>query len=116
MRTVLLVDDDDFIREHLARALAISQVKVITAANGSAAIKLYGEHKPDCVFLDIKLPDFDGIEVFKRLQGLDSKVRAYFLSGSMDTMSDSQAKKIGALGFLAKPVDIFQLQKIIACL
>ena len=113
MKTILLVEDDNFAREYLTRSIERKGHKVIGAATGYEAIDLYKENKPQCVILDIKLPDIDGKEVLKKLKEIDSQANVYFLSGSEEIVSESHAKELGATGYLTKPIILEDLMNII---
>jgi DNA-binding response OmpR family regulator len=64
-KTVLLVEDDFFIRDLYRIALEKKGNKVVTAVTGQEAIEAFNTMQPDIVLLDIMLPDFNGIEVLK---------------------------------------------------
>ena len=113
MKLVLLVEDDDFVREYLARSIERRGFKVIGAAKGYEAIDLYKENKPDFVLLDIGLPDINGKEVLKQMREIDPNAKIYFVSGSEEIVSDYHAKQLGADGRLTKPIDTEEVMKII---
>jgi len=112
-KTILLVEDESFAREYITRAIERKKYKVIGAAGGYEAIDLYQQHKPQCVILDIKLPDIDGKEVLKKLKQIDPQANVYFLSGSEEIVSLAHAKSLGAAGYLTKPVILDDLMEII---
>lgn len=66
-KTVLLVEDDEFLSELYATKLSLEGFSVITAADGKKGLKLALEKRPDLVLLDIILPKLDGFEVLKSL-------------------------------------------------
>ena len=71
--TVLVVDDDDDIRELTQLSLeSVSGWNVITANGGLAAIKMVREHLPDAVLLDMMMPDMDGLTTLEHLQADES--------------------------------------------
>lgn len=113
-KTILLVDDEDETREMLAKVIERKGNKVFSAGCGQKAIELYKEHKPDCVFLDVKLPDIQGPEVLKKLKEIDPQAKVYFITGVSDEdyRLQEKAKELGAEGYLGKPIlieDIFEL-------
>jgi CheY-like chemotaxis protein len=69
-RTILVVDDDDEIREIVGLALEVmGGWAVLSADRGAAGLKLAGEHRPDVVLLDVMMPEMDGPTMFSRMQG-----------------------------------------------
>ena len=112
-KTILLVEDDNYAREYLTRSIERKGHKVVGSATGYGAIDLYKENKPQCVLLDIKLPDINGIEVLKKLKEIDPQANVYFLSGSEEIVSVAHAKKLGATGYLTKPIVLEDLMKLI---
>ena len=68
-RTILVVDDDDEIREIVALALEVmGGWTVLTADRGLAGLKLAREHRPDVVLLDVMMPEMDGPTMFSRMR------------------------------------------------
>jgi two-component system, OmpR family, KDP operon response regulator KdpE len=65
---VLVVDDENAIRRYLRAALSAQGFAIYEAANGQEAINAVISNHPDIIILDLGLPDFDGIEVTRRLR------------------------------------------------
>jgi len=103
-KTVLLVDDENYVLESYKGFISKQGFKVFTSNDGINAVKIYKKYKPDYVFLDYRLPDLDGAEVFKRIKDLDNQAKIYFISGSSEIKF--QVMKLGAQGFFEKPVDM----------
>lgn len=113
-KTILLVDDEPEARDMLAKTLTRRGHKVFIASSGQQAIDTYKEHKPSCVFLDVKLPDIQGPEVLQKLKQIDPQAKVYFITGVSDEdyRLSQKAKELGAQGYLAKPItieDVFAL-------
>jgi len=109
--TVLVVDDEDFIRHLLQRALEDAGYTVLLAENGPQALELYRARGPeiDLVILDMGLPQVSGREVFHHLRQLNPDAVVLISSGYAE---DDQARAMieaGARGFLAKPYDLNEL-------
>jgi two-component system, OmpR family, response regulator MprA len=66
---ILIIEDEDRIRQFLQRGLSFEGYRVDAAADGNAGLELARENPPDLVLLDIMLPGIDGIEVCRRLAG-----------------------------------------------
>jgi two-component system response regulator MprA len=71
MTTVLIVDDDKKVLSMLRRTLAYDGYTVVTASDGTAALQVAQEQRPDLVVLDWRMPGLDGIEVAQRLKAAD---------------------------------------------
>ena len=74
-RTVLVVDDDDSIREIAEISLQlVGGLQVLTASGGVEALELVREHVPDAVLMDVMMPDMDGLTTFRHMQA-DPEIR-----------------------------------------
>ena len=87
---VLVVDDEPNLTELLSMALRYEGWEVRTAASGVAAVRAAKEFGPDAVVLDMMLPDFDGLEVMRRMRGDDPNVPVLFLTAK-DAVEDRVA-------------------------
>ena len=106
--TILVVDDDRLVLATLAHGLAQAGYQVIDADNGDDAILLAREHRPDLALLDIRMQGMGGFDVAAYLREY-SRVPFMFLSAFSDAQTAAQAKALGAVACLAKPIDIGQL-------
>ncbi len=113
MAKVLVVDDEVAITDFLCNFLKRFKISSEKANNGSSAIEKFRAIKPDWVFLDLKMPDIDGFEVLKEMKKIDPDVKAIMITGSEEKESQSKAKKMGAVDYVIKPLDLEDLhQKI----
>ncbi len=106
--TVLVVDDEPQIVRALRINLSARGYKVITAHDGTAALKAVAETKPDVVVLDLGLPDLDGTEVIAGLRGW-TKVPIIVLSARGDSADKVQALDAGADDYVTKPFGMDEL-------
>jgi two-component system response regulator AtoC len=107
---MLVVDDDDGLREYL-QALASSRgFHVHAAPTGEAAIETLETSRPDLVTLDLVLPGMDGLETPKRLKERLPEVPVIMLSGHGQARSIVEAMKLGAADFLRKPFEVEELE------
>jgi two-component system nitrogen regulation response regulator NtrX len=100
---VLIVDDEEAIRSSLKMIFEYEGYEVILAANGQAALKIAEKDAPDLIFLDIKMPQMDGLEVLKRLRADESAPPVVILSGHGNVKTAVEATKLGAFDFIEKP-------------
>jgi PAS domain S-box-containing protein len=101
---VLLVDDEDAIREILGLSIADLGYDVTTAANGELALAAFKEHRPSIVLTDIKMPVMDGIELLKHLKELDPEVEVIMISGHGDMDLVIKSLQYEAADFITKPI------------
>jgi two-component system, sensor histidine kinase and response regulator len=104
--TVLVVDDNEANRELARAALEDEGYVVVLAANGMEGIERFASTQPDCILLDVRMPDLDGMEVCARIRkmprGADTPI--VFLTALRDVETFDQALLAGADDFLTKPV------------
>ena len=113
-KTLLLVEDENTIREYLGMFIERhSDFGVAKAANGQEAIALFSQYKPQCVFLDLGLPDMHGLDVLKKIKELDPTAKVYIMTGFDDDAMRQKAKALGATAYLTKPVEFDLLLKIL---
>jgi len=100
---VLIVDDEEAIRSSLKMIFEYEGYEVLLAANGPAGLKIAEKEAPDLVFLDIKMPQMDGLEVLKRLKAAEGSPPVVILSGHGNIQTAVEATKLGAFDFIEKP-------------
>jgi signal transduction histidine kinase len=101
---ILLVDDEEDIREVLAIALADMGYTVLTAANGRRALELFREKNPMIVLTDIKMPGMDGIELLKAIKAENPYTQVIMITGHGDTDIAIKSLKFEAIDFITKPI------------
>lgn len=107
MATILIVDDDDAFREGLAETLTDLGHRVVEAASGKAALQRLGDGLvPDCVFLDFRLPDLNGLDVLERLHAAPAlkAIPVVMLTAYASCDNTIGAMRLGAFEHLTKPV------------
>lgn len=103
---VLIVDDSDFSRNTLKHYLAeIEDIKIAEASNGIEALEKHRTFQPEVIFMDITMPDLDGLGTLKIFSLTDKKVKIIMVSalGNQQYICD-EALKHGAFTVLAKPL------------
>lgn len=104
--SVLVVDDDETVRETLVEFFATFAYTARGAATASDARRLAAEHAPDVVLLDLRLPDASGLQLLDALRADEPDLGVIVLSGFADVPSTVQAMQRGAVDVLEKPVDL----------
>ncbi|MEL6716728.1 MAG: response regulator, partial [Planctomycetota bacterium] len=102
---MLLVDDDEILRERLARALRERGFDVRTAANVDDAVQLAEADSPEYAVVDLRMPGKGGMELLRELQRVDAGTRALVLTGYGSIATAVEAVRLGAVNFIPKPAD-----------
>jgi two-component system, OmpR family, response regulator len=106
---VLVVDDEATLSELLSMALRYEGWEVRTAGDGSSAVRTAREFRPDAVVLDVMLPDFDGLEVLRRMRAESAEVPVLFLTAK-DAVEDRIAGlTAGGDDYVTKPFSVEEL-------
>ncbi len=102
---ILVIDDDENIRELVSFALEYNGFNVDTAANGEEAIELVEQNKYDCIISDIEMPKISGLELLKQLRELKKVTPVIMLTGVRNVAIAVEVMKLGAQDYLVKPID-----------
>ena len=104
---VLIVDDDERLREYVRVNLEAEGYEVREAGSGPAALEALGQRSPDLILLDVMMPQVDGWETLRQIQehtGIGA-IPVIMFSGKVDEASAAQAASRGAQAFIGKPFD-----------
>jgi two-component system response regulator AtoC len=100
---ILLVDDDPVFTQFTQNILSGKGMKVVAAFNKAEGLDLFEKHHPDCVILDIFLPDGSGVDLIKPIRAIESKVPIIMVSGQNEVDEVVRAMKDGANDYIKKP-------------
>jgi len=105
--TVVLVDDHRLVRAGLEQLLGLTDdIRVVgSAEDGSTAIPLVAERRPDLVLMDISMPGVDGIEATRALMAQDPSTRVLVLTSVSDQERILESIQAGALGYVMKDAE-----------
>ncbi|MCP4271000.1 MAG: response regulator [Gammaproteobacteria bacterium] len=112
--TLLICDDSNLARKQLARSLPANlDMDIHFAANGIEGVEMLRKGIGDIMFLDLNMPEMDGYEVLQTIlnEGLNTMV--IVVSGDIQPQARERVKKLGAVEFIKKPIDIKLLDKIL---
>jgi UDP-3-O-[3-hydroxymyristoyl] N-acetylglucosamine deacetylase len=101
---ILIVDDEPGILTTLAQILGDEGYRTLVTTSGEEALHLYREQRPDVVFLDIWLPDWDGLETLQALRDVDPDAAVIMMSGHGTSETAVKSIKMGAHDYLEKPL------------
>lgn len=105
-KKIMVVDDEDSIRQSLSDVLKDEGFKVISARDGQEALKLLDSTQPDLVLLDIWMPGMDGTEVLKRIKTARPGLQVIMISGHGNIEAAVKAIKLGAYDYIEKPLSL----------
>ena len=106
--SVLLIEDDDFVKNMLKQTFEREGYDVATASNGRIGLRLYQSNPFDVVITDLIMPDMEGIETITHLRKINPSVKVIAISGGGRNRPDDYlqlAAKLGAIKTFVKPVD-----------
>jgi two-component system nitrogen regulation response regulator NtrX len=103
---ILIIDDEKNILSALSDILGDEGYSVFTAGCGEDGLKIVGHEEIDLILLDIKLPDWNGIELLERIKRENPRIEVIMISGHATIELAVKATKIGAYDFIEKPLSI----------
>jgi two-component system, response regulator RegA len=111
-QSILVVDDDDLLRQQLARAFERRGLEVRTAANVAEAKQLILEESPELAVVDLKMPDGSGMKLLELLHQVDPTTKSVILTGYGSIATAIDAVRLGATYFLQKPADADEILNV----
>jgi len=114
MGTILIVDDDPQLRQSFEKLLLEEGHKVLTAANGEAALELVRQDPPELVVMDIRMPGMSGLKAFQAMHAMEPKLPVIIMTAFGTTETAIEATKLGAYDYVLKPFEIPDILAIIA--
>jgi two-component system response regulator MprA len=100
---LLVVDDDDAVREALALVLGLDGFEVTTAADGREGMRTLATGRPDAIILDVLMPGLDGLEVCRRIRATGDRTPVLMLTARAEVAERVAGLEAGADDYLAKP-------------
>ncbi|HEY0150654.1 MAG TPA: response regulator [Longimicrobium sp.] len=113
-RRVLVIDDEDDIREVAQLALeAVAGWEVFSASSGAEALRVAAEHMPDAILLDVMMPEMDGPSTFRalRAQPATAEIPVILLTAKVQASDRTRFQDLGVNGVLTKPFDPMELAR-----
>jgi DNA-binding NtrC family response regulator len=110
---VLVADDEKNLRELLVRELGRKGHAAVGVEDGRAALDRLRDESPEVLLLDMKMPNMEGIDVLRELQGFPDAPQVIVMTGFQDVTTAVEAMKLGAYDYLTKPARIEELDILI---
>ena len=112
--TAIVIDDDKNIVFLFSELLETVEIKVLGQGyDGSQAVELYKKHKPNIVFIDIMMPEFDGFYAIKKIREIDPKVKIIAVTADMQEETQKKLLELKITTIIYKPFDINEIIKSI---
>lgn len=111
-KTLLIVDDEEDIRENLRDFAEFKGFKVLEASNGREALAVIEAGGPDLVISDLKMPVMDGLEMLKEIQARPIEIPVVIMTAFGTMEYAINAMKNGAADFIAKPIDLPYMMRV----
>jgi len=108
--TVLVVDDEDGIRQALDRFLTRLGYRVLQAASGAEALERQAADSPHVMLSDIRMPNMSGVELVPKALAQDADLAVVMLTAIDEPRTAIECLKLGAYDYLIKPVDLDELE------
>ena len=105
-KTILVVDDEDKVRESVREVLGDEGYRVIDTADGERVLDILEQEKPGLVLLDIWMPQIDGIDLLKQIKSKEPATNVVMISGHGNIHTAVTATKAGAFDFIEKPLSL----------
>ncbi len=113
MSKILVIDDEHSILETLEMFFSEKGHNVFKADTGKKGFQLYRRYKPDVVILDIRLPDYNGLDLLKRIQANESASKVIMITSFQDMETTIESMKLGAYDYIHKPLDADKVEKAV---
>jgi UDP-3-O-[3-hydroxymyristoyl] N-acetylglucosamine deacetylase len=105
-KTILIVDDEDGVRESVREVLSDEGYRVVDTADGAQVLEIIKTERPELVLLDIWMPQVDGIGLLKEIKSHEPEINVVMVSGHGNIHTAVTATKFGAFDFIEKPVSL----------
>ena len=109
MAKVLVIDDEEGIRDLLDTLLSRKGYEVVLSSNGQRGLELFHRERPDVVVLDLKMPGMDGLTVLQQIRTRDPKMPVIVLTGAGTAETELKVRALGATEYVEKEFSLHRL-------
>ncbi len=114
-KIIMIVDDEDYIREACQEILENYSYNVFVADSGKKALKIFDKEKDniDLIILDLSMPEMDGFTCLNKFLKIKKNIKVIISSGFIENDKASQCLEAGAIGFIKKPYHFKEFLRMI---
>ncbi len=112
-KPILIVDDEAIVRESIRDWLTDAGYQVATAESGEEALEMIEKQDFSLIVVDLRLPGMHGINVLKEVKAKKPKIKSIVITAYPTDLSTAEAKKLGVIDYMVKPVVPDQLERVI---
>ncbi len=115
MARLMIVDDEEDVRDFAANFFRKRKIDVITAASGEEAVSLIEKESPQLILLDINMAGMDGIETLRLIRQKNKDTKVIMVTGRKPEEDNvlEQCMQLGVLNYIQKPLDLNELKNIV---
>ena len=110
---ILLVDDEEIVRQTLGDYLSECGYRVDQASDGKEALAAIEKNVYDLALVDVRMPGLDGLAFLRQVEEWQAGVPVIVITGHGNVEMESEVQRCGAAGFMLKPVKLFELDAML---
>ena len=111
--TAIVIDDDKALASMMVDMLELEGIRVVgTGFNGKDAVKLFKERRPDVVYLDYCMPNYNGAYAFCNIKKIDPNANIIMVTADRNAPYDPELKEVGKIPHIIKPFDINEIMEL----
>ena len=111
---ILVVDDDDGVRENLAELFEMVGYSILTASSASDALRKLSEHEVDLLLTDYRMPGPNGVELIESARRMKPGLRAILMTAFGDSFTEIESVRRGAIGYVNKPFEADEITALVS--
>lgn len=111
---ILVVDDDDGVRENLAELFELVGYSTLTAGGAAEALKQLADHDVDLLLTDYRMPGPNGVELIESARRMKPGIRAILMTAFGDSFTEIESVRRGAIGYVNKPFEADEITKLVS--
>jgi len=111
---ILVVDDDDGVRENLAELFEMVGYSILTASSASDALRKLSEHEVDLLLTDYRMPGPNGVELIESARRMKPGLRAILMTAFGDSFTEIESARRGAIGYVNKPFEADEITALVS--
>jgi DNA-binding NtrC family response regulator len=111
---ILIVDDDDGVRENLAELFQVVGYSVVTAGSAPEAMGKLAQHDIDLLLTDYRMPGPNGVELIESARRVKPGLRAILMTAFGDSFTEIESVRRGAIGYVNKPFEADEITNLVS--